>query len=140
MRHHGVARLSFCHVNTKLALARVCRSERLQYGTEIDIWSVGCICAEMLLSAPVFLYEQEIPLINAIVRGLGVPDPEIWPEVTKLQSWESVVKKQERSDLEQSLYNRVCHRRPVRCFSTPLHVWPPHEAEVFTRLSRETHL
>jgi len=92
-----------------------CRTQRLNYGTEIDVWSVGCICAEMLLSAPVFQYESEIDLINAIVRGLGTPDPKAWPEVTQLAGWESLKKNAEFSDLERSLFNRVCHRRPVRC-------------------------
>lgn len=92
-----------------------CRTQRLNYGTEIDIWSVGCICGELLLSAPVFQYETEIDMVNGIVRGLGVPDPEKWPGVIQLPGWESLVKKQEYSDLERSLFNRVCHRRPVSC-------------------------
>eukprot|EP00892_Ulva_mutabilis_P010790 jgi/Ulvmu1/8083/UM004_0320.1 len=88
-------------------------TQRFAYGREIDIWSVGCICAEMLLSAPLFLYESEIDMVNAIVRGLGVPNPKTWPKVKGLAGWESLNKKQEFSDLEQSLFNRVCQRRPA---------------------------
>lgn len=91
----------------------VCRNDRLQYGREIDIWSVGCICGELLLSAPIFQYDSDAELSAAIVRGLGVPDPKIWPEVEKLSGWESLIKNPERSDLAKSIFNRVCHRRPV---------------------------
>ena len=56
------------------------------YGTEIDIWSSGCILYEMITGEVLFRsnYDNEIDEINAIFRVHGTPTEEEWPGWTKL--------------------------------------------------------
>lgn len=44
------------------------------YGPAIDLWSVGCILAEMLLKAPLFAGADILSQLRLIVGTLGVPD------------------------------------------------------------------
>lgn len=57
------------------------------YSTGVDIWSVGCILAEMILGRAVFCGESEIEQLLAIFRVLGTPNENTWPEVTTLRDW-----------------------------------------------------
>jgi cell division cycle 2-like protein len=54
------------------------------YATEIDIWSVGCIFAELLTSEFLFAGSSERSYRNAIFAFLGAPTDESWPEWRKL--------------------------------------------------------
>lgn len=54
------------------------------YNTSIDIWSIGCIFAEMLTGEPLFPGDGEIDQINKIFKVLGVPNEEKWPNYSKL--------------------------------------------------------
>jgi serine/threonine protein kinase len=38
------------------------------YSTSVDIWSVGCIFAELLLRIPIFKGNQELEVINKILK------------------------------------------------------------------------
>jgi len=49
------------------------------YDTAIDMWSVGCVVAELLLTKPVFAGKSEIEQISEIFKVLGVPDEGRWP-------------------------------------------------------------
>jgi len=57
------------------------------YSTPIDIWSVGCILAEMVSGKPLFCGESEIEQLLAIFKILGTPDNKTWPGVEKLRDW-----------------------------------------------------
>ncbi|XP_055304906.1 cyclin-dependent kinase 1-like [Sitodiplosis mosellana] len=54
------------------------------YSTPIDIWSLGCIFAEMISGHELFTGDSEIDQINKIFCILGEPTEEIWPHVTSL--------------------------------------------------------
>ena len=43
------------------------------YGKEIDIWSVGCLFAEMALAEPLLAEKSEIGLLLSIFRLTGSP-------------------------------------------------------------------
>ncbi|XP_068306893.1 cyclin-dependent kinase G-2-like [Pyrus communis] len=45
-----------------------------QYSTAIDMWSVGCIMAELLAKAPLFSGKDEIEQLDKIFKTLGTPD------------------------------------------------------------------
>jgi serine/threonine protein kinase len=49
------------------------------YSTSIDMWSVGCIFAELLLGRPIFPGANEADQIDKIQKILGTPDVKDWP-------------------------------------------------------------
>ncbi|OSD02282.1 Pkinase-domain-containing protein [Trametes coccinea BRFM310] len=58
------------------------------YSTAIDMWSVGCIFAEMCMRGhPLFPGDSEIDQIFKIFRVLGTPNTEIWPGVQDLPDY-----------------------------------------------------
>ncbi|KAL9164725.1 hypothetical protein ABFS82_06G122800 [Erythranthe guttata] len=58
--------------------------EANEYSTAIDMWSVGCIMAELLLKRPLFNGTSEINQLHKIFRILGTPNETIWPGFSKL--------------------------------------------------------
>lgn len=48
-----------------------------EYGTEIDIWSLGCVLCEMVTGQPIFPAEDETELIQMMVEILGMPPKSI---------------------------------------------------------------
>ncbi|XP_012524249.1 cyclin-dependent kinase 11B isoform X4 [Monomorium pharaonis] len=54
------------------------------YSTPIDMWSVGCIFAELLRMEPLFPGKSDIDQLNKIFKELGTPSERIWPGYTKL--------------------------------------------------------
>ncbi|MCO5577405.1 hypothetical protein L7F22_031237 [Adiantum nelumboides] len=57
------------------------------YSTPIDIWSVGCIFAELSRRQPLFPGDSELQQLLHIFKLLGTPDESIWPGVNKLRDW-----------------------------------------------------
>ncbi|XP_017221850.1 cyclin-dependent kinase G-2 [Daucus carota subsp. sativus] len=55
-----------------------------QYSTAIDMWSLGCIMAELLSKEPLFNGKTEFDQIDKIFKMLGVPNETIWPGFSKL--------------------------------------------------------
>jgi len=60
-----------------------------QYSTGVDMWSVGCIMAEMIMRQPLFPGDSEIDEIFRIFRLLGTPNESVWPGVTSLPDYKS---------------------------------------------------
>jgi len=59
------------------------------YSTPVDIWSVGCIFAELLTRNPLFPGDCEIDQLFKIFRILGTPNEEVWPNCTQLPDFKS---------------------------------------------------
>ncbi|KAJ3038412.1 Cyclin-dependent kinase catalytic subunit, partial [Rhizoclosmatium hyalinum] len=57
------------------------------YSTAVDMWSIGCIFAELALKAPLFPGDSEIDEIFRIFRVLGTPDEEVWPGISQLPDY-----------------------------------------------------
>jgi len=55
-----------------------------KYCTEVDIWSIGCIFAEMVNGSPLFPGASDAKQLETIYNRLGTPDPSIWPGMTQL--------------------------------------------------------
>jgi serine/threonine protein kinase len=54
------------------------------YSTSVDIWSVGCIFAEIVNRRPLFAGSCEEDQLMRIFKGRGTPDPVAWPGLTDL--------------------------------------------------------
>lgn len=59
------------------------------YSTPVDMWSVGCIFAEMATGSPLFRGDSEIDTIFKICQKLGTPTVETWPGVSDLPDFKS---------------------------------------------------
>ena len=46
----------------------LCHSALQEYSTPVDVWSVGCIFAEMMLQKPLFQGKGEIDQLNQIFK------------------------------------------------------------------------
>eukprot|EP00514_Thraustochytrium_sp_LLF1b_P003155 CAMPEP_0184509500 /NCGR_PEP_ID=MMETSP0198_2-20121128/1319_1 /TAXON_ID=1112570 /ORGANISM="Thraustochytrium sp., Strain LLF1b" /LENGTH=311 /DNA_ID=CAMNT_0026899339 /DNA_START=264 /DNA_END=1199 /DNA_ORIENTATION=+ len=57
------------------------------YSTPVDIWSVGCIFAEMVSRFPLFYGDSEIDQLFRIFRVRGTPNDEVWPWVSSLEDY-----------------------------------------------------
>jgi cell division cycle 2-like protein len=60
------------------------------YSTAVDMWSVGCIFAELMLKEPLFQAKAEIELISMIFKLLGPPTNDSWPEYSTLPLAKSI--------------------------------------------------
>ncbi|PPQ65065.1 hypothetical protein CVT26_015761 [Gymnopilus dilepis] len=89
------------------------------YATAVDMWSVGCIFAEMAMQgAPLFPGDSEIdqifkifrsvsfvlksglrPLTFCMIRILGTPNEDIWPGVSGLPDYKPTFPQWSRQDL-----------------------------------------
>jgi cyclin-dependent kinase len=57
------------------------------YSTGVDMWSVGCIFAELVTKQAIFAGDSELQQLLRIFRLLGTPNEEVWPGVSKLKDW-----------------------------------------------------
>ncbi|KAI0492779.1 hypothetical protein KFK09_027055 [Dendrobium nobile] len=55
-----------------------------KYSTAIDMWSLGCIMAELLTREPLFPGKSELDQLDKIFKTLGTPDEKIWPGFGRL--------------------------------------------------------
>ncbi|XP_013774341.1 cyclin-dependent kinase 1-like [Limulus polyphemus] len=58
-----------------------------RYSTPVDIWSIGCMFAEMANKRPLFHGDSEIDQLFRIFRTMGTPTEEVWPGVTQLPDY-----------------------------------------------------
>ncbi|XP_010529478.1 PREDICTED: cyclin-dependent kinase B1-2 [Tarenaya hassleriana] len=72
------------------------------YSTGVDIWSVGCIFAEMVRRQALFPGDSEFQQLLHIFRLLGTPTEHQWPGVTSLRDWH-VYPKWEPQNLARSV-------------------------------------
>ncbi|KAK3142231.1 hypothetical protein QOZ80_4BG0343930 [Eleusine coracana subsp. coracana] len=80
-----------------------------EYSTAIDMWSVGCIMAELLAKEPLFNGKNELEQLDKIFRTLGTPNEKIWPGYSKLPGVKVNFVKQP--------YNRLRDKFPAASFS-----------------------
>lgn len=60
-----------------------------EYSAAVDMWSVGCIMAEMARGDTPFKGENEIDQLLKIFEMLGRPCPEEWPEVQQGENFQT---------------------------------------------------
>ncbi|KAK9378381.1 kinase-like domain-containing protein [Kockiozyma suomiensis] len=57
------------------------------YSTSIDMWSAGCIMAEMYTGRPLFPGTTNEDQLQRIFRLMGTPSEQTWPNVTQLPNY-----------------------------------------------------
>ncbi|KAI1810475.1 kinase-like domain-containing protein [Poronia punctata] len=77
-----------------------------QYSTGVDMWSVGCIFAEMCTRKPLFPGDSEIDQIFKTFRLLGTPTEKDWPGVTSYPDFKASFPKWIR-DMNQPLCSNL---------------------------------
>eukprot|EP00009_Paramoeba_aestuarina_P001483 CAMPEP_0201513880 /NCGR_PEP_ID=MMETSP0161_2-20130828/5850_1 /ASSEMBLY_ACC=CAM_ASM_000251 /TAXON_ID=180227 /ORGANISM="Neoparamoeba aestuarina, Strain SoJaBio B1-5/56/2" /LENGTH=344 /DNA_ID=CAMNT_0047910265 /DNA_START=45 /DNA_END=1075 /DNA_ORIENTATION=+ len=55
-----------------------------RYGVGVDMWSVGCVFAELILLKPYLPGNSDLDQISTIYKALGVPTESEWPEMKNL--------------------------------------------------------
>ncbi|KAB0791595.1 hypothetical protein PPYR_03395 [Photinus pyralis] len=60
-----------------------------RYSCPIDVWSLGCIFAEMATRRPLFQGDSEIDQLFRIFRVLKTPTEELWPGVSALPDYKA---------------------------------------------------
>ncbi|KAI8335967.1 kinase-like domain-containing protein [Chlamydoabsidia padenii] len=73
------------------------------YSTAVDMWSVGCILAEMITLRPLFPGDSQIDELFQIFRLLGTPTEEMWPGVTALPDFHATFPPWKPADLKERL-------------------------------------
>lgn len=61
-----------------------------QYNTEIDIWSVGCIFAEIMTREPLFQGKNEVDQLSRVFALMGPPTRETWPDFQSLPNAKAI--------------------------------------------------
>lgn len=78
--------------NTCQVITRIYRPPELLFGskdfeTEIDIWSIGCIFAEMMTREPYFPGDTDIQQLGLIFQKLGTPEYHQWQSAKDLPTY-----------------------------------------------------
>jgi len=60
-----------------------------RYACPVDIWSIGCIMAELITKKPLFQGDSEIDQLFRIFRILRTPTEELWPGVSELPDFKA---------------------------------------------------
>lgn len=58
-----------------------------KYTTAVDMWSVGCILAELISKKAILQGKNEIDQFQRICKLCGTPDEASWPGVAELEAW-----------------------------------------------------
>lgn len=74
-----------------------------KYSTPVDIWSIGCIFAEMVSRAPLFPGDSEIDQLHKIFMALGTPSDAFWPGVSELPDFKDTFPKWPRRPIGQTV-------------------------------------
>nr|XP_040583223.1 cyclin-dependent kinase 2-like [Lepeophtheirus salmonis] len=78
------------------------------YSTPVDVWSLGCIFAEMLTKRALFPGDSEIDQLFRIFRTMGTPDENDWPGVSQLPDFKPVFPRWEPQSLKSVMPSNLC--------------------------------
>jgi len=57
------------------------------YGQPVDLWSVGCVLAELFLRQPLFHGHRDMEMLTLIIENRGCPSEETWQNVQALPNF-----------------------------------------------------
>jgi len=76
-----------------------------KYTSAIDVWSIGCIFAEMVTGAPLFAARTPQEQLFTIFMSLGTPTPEQYPSFTSLPAYSEKIPNYPPHDLKELVPN-----------------------------------
>ncbi|GAB4860811.1 Protein IMPAIRED IN BABA-INDUCED STERILITY 1 [Ancistrocladus abbreviatus] len=105
------------------------------YGPSVDLWSVGCVFAEMLLGKPLLQGRTEVEQLHKIFKLCGSPPDEYWKK-SKLPH-ATLFKPQQRYESSLQETCRSLPRTAASLIETLLSVEPHRRGTAFSALSSE---
>ncbi len=107
-----------------------------QYALGVDLWSTGCIFAEMAQKKPLFVGDSEIDQIFKIFKVMGSPNEQHWPDAMKLPDfkptfpkWKGVPLSQHTKGMDEiglDLLNGMVSLDPCKRISSRLALMHPY--------------
>ncbi|KAI9726639.1 MAG: negative regulator of the PHO system [Chrysothrix sp. TS-e1954] len=70
-----------------------------QYNTSIDVWSAGCIMAEIFTGRPLFPGQANDDQLQKIFRIMGTPNERSWPGVSQFPEYKHTFSQYSTNDL-----------------------------------------
>eukprot|EP01082_Thalassiosira_pseudonana_P001556 g1599.t1.1.5e174189 g1599 g1599.t1 contig10:2411343-2413464(-) len=90
----------------------------INYSTKIDMWSVGCIIAEMFRRGGLLKGSSEASQLDLIFRVMGHPTTEDWPNINKMcPLWKNYEPKSSDEVLPRRLREELKNRLPAAATS-----------------------
>ena len=94
------------YVCTRWYRAPECTLKSTNYNEKIDVWAIGCIMAELYTLKPLFPGIDEFDQLNKILKIVGTPDYNEWPEGYALvQKLNIRLPNYNKSNLKQYVFN-----------------------------------
>lgn len=81
-----------------------------KYGTAVDIWSAGCILAEVILGRPIFTGKTDMDQLKLIFDLIGTPSEKSWEgfsELKLIRTGEVTINKVKRPKLREKYGTRI---------------------------------
>lgn len=60
------------------------------YDLGMDLWSLGCILAELATGTPLFLEASEFGILMKIFQSLGTPNDDLWPKCSSFANFSTL--------------------------------------------------
>lgn len=95
----GISNLGYRTIHPGLMNTNVCSSafrsinlflEDSNYGSMVDIWSLGCLLYTIYTKYLLFDAKDTPSVLRRIVKVLGVPTTDVWSNVVDLPKWNSI--------------------------------------------------
>ena len=94
------------YVCTRWYRAPECSLKSNNYDEKIDIWAIGCIMAELYTLKPIFPGIDEFDQLNKILRIIGTPEFNDWPEgFALIQKMNIRMPNYNKGNLKQIVFN-----------------------------------
>eukprot|EP00048_Salpingoeca_helianthica_P012192 m.175936 g.175936 ORF g.175936 m.175936 type:complete len:331 (-) comp15337_c6_seq1:38-1030(-) len=61
-----------------------------KYDNGMDLWACGCIFGELINNSPLFPGENDIDQLYCVLRVMGTPSPQTWPEVVDFPDYNKI--------------------------------------------------
>lgn len=118
----------------------------MNYTTKIDMWSVGCIIAEMLRRSGFLKGNNEAAQLKLIFQTCGHPDKKSWPSISKecrlWKNFEPAPRERKTSRLAEALRSRLPHPKwmtddAIKLISKLMELNPSTRWDAFTALDAD---